>query len=77
MHFVSILTVCKMCPIPKVVMLQHTDKQMADLAVEKVPHKDMIEVKRIGDLVGVKALDILIQSAKSKMKGAVAGVFFS
>merc|ERR1712054_574850 len=42
-----------------------------------IPKKDMVEVRKIGSLVGVKALDILIKGAKAKMLGASEGEYYS
>ncbi|CAE7887959.1 unnamed protein product [Symbiodinium microadriaticum] len=42
-----------------------------------IPKKDLSEVKRISDLLGKKATDILVTEAKKRSKPAEAGQFFS
>merc|ERR1719291_1364394 len=42
-----------------------------------IPKKDLIETKRIGSLVGEKAMGILIKEVKKKAMGATAGEYYS
>jgi len=42
-----------------------------------IPKKDMMEVKRIGDLIGKKGMEVLVSAAKKRSKPAEAGQSFS
>ncbi|CAE7230331.1 MDH2 [Symbiodinium sp. CCMP2592] len=42
-----------------------------------IPKKDMMEVKRVGDLIGKKGMEVLVSAAKKRSKPAEAGQSFS